>query len=701
MVGLSSSGNIQNYQKYPHNLSTIKNKYYEKYDNSWEDHTEIDLNISAYMSKQFFLDSSSSLPINSINQDSDLLANFTNPNKDILGFPNELISTLQKSATGDFTINNFNNLLEISKSNASFRSGLTFNPFLALSGDEVLELELDEIDWIFNENDFAYSQLRFSFDTFAVTFVYASSESYNQYLINTTGQLKIINDLSSKINPSISELASLSNTSVPSVLRTIEWSVYLTRQYNFLLRFSSFSILTIPKTINFTALDKIFTTNHSQVISIPSDVSTEIRLVNNTSANISIRRTFRDKKVLIAHLDLEKGNLKFHASLNFSDYPRNYSYDLQLPDAFTEINIDSTLPNKLIRNETSNQVYLQDNVSVVLVFKAKFVEIPATGINIGEYYQGKLLNFDFNQDDPISGAFISNPDFTIIISANTSINSGNVLVPSNWSKGVFYLFLWYKNGYFSSIQQKLSLSPTKLASNDTLTLRPGIKTIYPIYIKNTTSNNIIKATKIISNYGGNLRSIDDSWGMIFEPGEFKTGNYSLFVTATKTGFVPVELILKIIVQEFHPTLSINVNRDTQTSAIINVIIDEFDRWTVSSYFSLTGEEINISRKIGINSFNILLNMSDWNSISSPDYEFTIILGNNIFSYSIMISIPIWVKQNENLIDSNLMSNNTSRNNKTNEISRIILIVLTTIISGSSIYILRRIKSNYNSERINF
>jgi hypothetical protein len=615
-----------------------------------------------------------------------------NAQKDQLGFPNLIFSNLKSSGIGNIEpVLVDSTFLELHANNSLFGREITLEVFLNISINDFLEVHLEELQWDFNIDAFAFSTLKFDFDTVSITFVYASSPSYNQFLINTTGQLKIIDDLTDRIQLPVSSIANLSNVTVPTILRTIEWNVYLPEPYDFQARFSKISLVTHPANSLYFVNDLVYSTMSPDIISVADNESLFIELENYTSGIIEMNRLFSTQASFAGYLYFSSENLRINVSHPFINPDPLFEYKLTFPAGFSDIQVKLDLSHQISIFDAEALITINEfKDSANIKMEAKLSQSEYSDVTFNDALQGKIWKFTSNRLVNLAGSFIVDQDFSHIHDMNTSNNAGTGIIPSKWPKGSFQLFIWFSDGYFSVIPIQLHLSPVEIVTSTIIVLHPAIKRLVPIQLRNSTSKELVIASKIYTYQESKLRSIDDSHGIVFTPGEFPVGNHLLTVNATKTGFVPFVFTMTIIVEELNSPIEFNIARETETKASINIFMPEYEFWTAPSSFLIFGEGINYSQEIRNVREEIILANEDWKHDLEVELTFELIIGNHITSQKIPISIPKWTK------------GTTPRNDSgSNLISSLAVFGSISVMSGISILAIKRLRIAQRNQRFSF
>jgi hypothetical protein len=664
---------------------------------NWSKMTELDLQMFAYTSKEMNLESNNEYSIPFLDYENEVNISLEEAKEDILGFPQKLISNLSSNGIGELVPTLSNNYsLAININDTSLSNDLTIELDYELSDDEVLDVRLDHLIWEYDENDFAYATIKFMFDTLSITLVYASTSSFNQYMSNITGSIKFINDLTDNFHYPLSFLANLNNVSSPNILRTIEWSVYLPRQYNFYACFDKISLFTTSEEIDLIINNQKFSSKNIISFKLLPNQSQILKITDFTKAIINLTRSFLVLKPLWGDLSLTNNRLFFNGSLSIVNLP-DYTYNLEFPQGFHLININVPSDFNIIKKSDYTIILSKDESSLVHIF-AELNQIQVEHFQIQDPVQGKLFSFNISTKSIIKGAIVQNhySKADIVTIMNHSIST---IIPAIWNKGSFQAIVWFKDGFSTFINYNLLLSPSKNIITEPIILHPGIKRVFPIFFQNLTSGELIRATKVKTYVNSNLRSIDDSHGIVFEPGEFPPGNYSLFVNATKFGVVPLEFNLIIIVKKFHPIIEFNVSRESETSVILGLSLPEIVNWTISTYYRIEGAGLNISGEIFQEHKQLYLTNEEWAGDEELSVMFYLFLGMNIASHVVKISIPSWIESS--LSQSSIQNRSSSNSAPSNHFSRLTALGIVSIISSVGVFFWKHLKSGNKPERISF
>ncbi|MHA2169685.1 MAG: hypothetical protein ACXAB7_07305 [Candidatus Kariarchaeaceae archaeon] len=570
--------------------------------------------------------------------------------KDRLGFPANLVTSMQEDGVGTLIPNQENNSMKLSIMNTSYSNGLAIDINQQLSGDESIILKIEILNWDLLEENYAFASIQFIFDTFSVSYIYASTLSFSQYITNSSGQLMIFNSLSHMLNSSIIDLAEAANVTEPENLVAIEWDVYKSETYDFEVYFSELSIFTEPDQILYYVGNNSLSSNDDSSLQLQPHIPEQIQLEPYTSATFMITRSvlhYRDASGKVTMVD---DNLVFLTNISLSEIILDYSYSVMLPLGFQQIQLVTQTPG-INSNASCIRFNVTTNFPTSIEIKALFIFSNDIKVTWDNPVQGKMFHFQVTDYYTELYSVIVDQYSFEIISVNMSLLDGRVVIPSQWSQGDIHLLIWSDQGQYSSFFPHLLYSPAALTSNRTVVVHPGIKEFYPIMIRNITSNEIMSATKITTYQEGKLRAIDDSHGILFSPGEFQSGIHTLFVNATRFGFIPIEFNLTVVIESFSPLITLNVSRQSATLAFVEVYIPEFSLWTVPVNYTIQGIGINFTTRVPSDQFSFTLQNDKWNDV--VDYPITIIitLGDELAKYETSFGIPDWDKNARGLLGS--------------------------------------------------
>lgn len=602
-------------------------------------------------------------------------------------FSSILIPKLKNYGSGDLFFQAVENdtKLKFAINGSTYTSYISTPLDIAISGNEYLEIKIDDITFNFNQDDFAFANLVIEFNNFNLLMVYGNSQSYIDFGFNqnSTDSIKILNSLLSNTKVNISKLVSVHNLNQPNLIKSISWNIYSNNPYDFSATFSKLKFIgaTIPD-VKINNQRYILTSN--QIIKLNPDTNYTI----TTTAN----NTFVQFQAIISTIKFIEENL----SINFKDFiltiDGTLSFDNSDLGSFISVIFPENIIIDMVNSSLVKTFYMNNLLSFEytqqdkLQFSAHFTMIENFDYTINKVSQGSKMKLTIFTNNLIGGKVVGpNNENGNALNTNSTVE---YFIPSNWNRGDIFVILWFENGEFSYFSKTLDLYPSKLISPTFYNLNIGERVQIPIIIQNLSSLEYRNAETIKSYYQGDLFSIDTQHGITINPGDFTEGTHLLMVNASYSGLAPLIFELEIVINQFNPDIVYTIERSDINKISINFSIQDVYNWSVSSYMTITGEGIHKTFEIWESKFGIQLTNSNWTN-SELEFDLIVSLNDNLGEKFQKIVVPPYEE------------NTNSKNNSNDENSIPLVLGFVGVVSGLGFVGYRFAKNNLGTEKISF
>lgn len=582
------------------------------------------------------------------------------------------------------------NILNLSINGTIYSNSLSTILSQSLIGNEIIELQIDQLLFQFNQEDFAYANIVFEFDNFNLVIIYRNTQSYVDFgfTTNSSDSIKILNPLTDLLKVDIFQLTSIHNISSPNSIVALNWNVYSDKIYDFSANFSKISLLSefapsIKLNNVFLDISGDFVFPLIPLMEYTLSVVDEIDFLK-----IEYTVLYQDSMQLDSAIYYDE-SLLINSSILFNHYLEGSTIEILLPSKFVVVFVESIYTDLHYQNNMIN--FTLTEISTLFI-TAMFTYNSAFEFKSNKLQQGSLFEISEVNKITMDGMIISSKgSVTQFYQINDSIQAE---IPNNWEKGPLTIILWFKDGSFYKFTNNLEYHPSKLISSQNYTIGIAERSTFKVMIQNVTSQTIFEATAIYSYSHGNLRSIDTNHGLVINPGEFAIGVHNLIINASYFGLVPIVFELSLFVEPFDPDINYEIKRYNVNSILFLFEIPDVNNWSLNSYLTIQGEKFNDTFEFWKDKFEIDVQNSNWIN-TTLSLKIIVTLGDNIANQSVDIVVPYYFE------------NNTSHSNKLNDDNNgvsfdyVSNIGIVSITSSIGIIGYKSIKSKYGTEKISF
>ncbi len=582
------------------------------------------------------------------------------------------------------------NVLNLNINDTIYSNSLSTILSQSLTGNEIIELQIEELSFQFNQEDFAYANIVFEFDNFNLIVVYRNTQSYIDFgfTTNSSDSIKILNPITDLLKIDIHQLTSIHNISSPNSIVALNWNVYSDKIYDFSASFNKISLVSeFDPSIR---LNNEFLDISANFVFLLIPLEEYILTVVDEIDFLEIEYTvmYKESIQLDNHIYYSE-SLNINSTIAFNHFPEGSTIEIFLPTKFEVIFIDSIYTDLHYHNNRINFTLTEIGT---LFMTATFTYDPAFEYTSNKLQQGTIFQISEGTNIAIDGMIISSKGSIIqFYQTNDSIQA---VIPKDWEKGELTIILWFKDGAFYKFIKNLEYHPSKLISRKNYTIGIAERSTFRIMVQNVTSQSILEATTIYSYFQGKLRNIDTNHGLVINPGEFTTGTHNLIINATYSGLVPVVFELSLFVEPFDPHIHYEITRYGVNSILFIFEIPAVNNWSLNSYLRIQGENFNDTFEFWKDKFEIDIHNENWIN-TTLTFNIMVILGDNITNQAFDIMVPYYYENNTN------KSNNPNNNSNGRDFDFVSNIGIITFTSSIGIIGYKSIKSKYGTEKISF
>ncbi|MHA2278556.1 MAG: hypothetical protein ACXAC2_22490 [Candidatus Kariarchaeaceae archaeon] len=377
--------------------------------------------------------------------------------KNIIDLDDILLPNLQNYGSGNLNYTQINDKLSLDISDISYSSSLSTILSHPLTGDEYFELLIDQINFNYNSEDFAFANLIFEFNNFKLIFVFQNSQSFIDFgfNLNSSDTIKILNPLSSITRIRINDIVTTHNLINPNLIKSITWDIYSNNPYSFSAIFGDLNLITSvsPEIV----IDEVVydLDLHNSFDLLPNKSYLLTILNNSTLINLQLNFILNSSTTISTQMTYQNEQLSIQGILHLIDFESDSIIQILFPIDMIVIEVNSSYS---LPTYNYNAIYYNFTNSDFIHFKAKYTLDLEFNFNLSDVAQGHLMKLISLSQIPIGGRIIGSDDEISNLKIKNSIIE--YLIPSYWARGEISIILWFSNGGFTVITEYLQLYPS-------------------------------------------------------------------------------------------------------------------------------------------------------------------------------------------------------------------------------------------------
>ncbi|MHA2503291.1 MAG: hypothetical protein ACXAE3_10515 [Candidatus Kariarchaeaceae archaeon] len=519
----------------------------------------------------------------------------------------------------------------VSIGNGIYSNDYTVHGNSELQPESVLFISVADLIFSLEDVDFGYVNIILEFDTLRLIINLAGSSLYQSILKNETGIVTLIHNTDVVI-VNTEFLAEVAEVQVPTSLQSILILSYLNRNYSFRIEFDRISIYHEVETLMVDSRDIAADEIEWQ---IDPNETIHVIVPHNHRLWIAWTRSYQIEERVLVNV------VKSDAGLNGS-----YTILSEVDPGFIEY-----YHHGLIMSEDNVTGASGSNYTHFWIdFEGK---ITVTGILIPlhswEDHSPLMQNQWWNIDIPVdlwnnSYAF-HHGDTTVDKGSNTE-SSVRYLIPQSWSEGEISMFVFHDNGSYIQINGNLNYSPSQIISQKVWNFTPTQGIIIPVILQNMTSGEEFKPERIMTYLNDSLRSIDNSEGIIINPGEFPVGETVLLINATHSEFASVQYEIILYVQSVNFNPELQVRRLAADTVELDINTEEFANWSIRADLRINWESGQEEYRLQGTLSTLTLSDNEWKSGEEIQLFLLIVLDLDLGEYSFEVTVGVFDSSSE-------------------------------------------------------